>query len=201
MSINGSTSPVPTLRHLNDEQVYALVTFASESSTTQDMTDVVKVILETGLRSGELCDLRFVDAEIISIDAEITGGRFSVKGKAPRFVPFGPATVKVLMERRESHPDSEYVLGESRQGLIKRVSRQLSSLAPRIGVRRLTLQTLRHTFFTRLAAAGAPAFVIKAIGGWKSWGLVAWFFRFSDPVNKREYDAALESPTSGQPRE
>lgn len=193
MNINGFTSPVTTLQHLNAEQVNALVTLSTESSATQDLADVVNVMFETGLRSGELRDLRFIDAEIIGIDAEITGGRFSVKGKVPaRFVPFGPATVKVLMERRERHPNSEYVFGESRHGFINRVSRQLSSLAPRIGVRRLTFQTLRQTFFTRLANAGAPAIVIKEIGGWKSWSSLARVMRVSQPEVQCAYDAAMK---------
>jgi len=194
MSINGSTSPDSTNQPLNDEQANAVVTVSTESPATQDLADVVRIILETGLRSGELCALRFIDAEIISSDGGITGGRFSVKGKASaRFVFFGPATVKVLEKRGESHPDSEYVFGESRQGLIKRVSRQLSSLAPRIGVLRLTIQTLRNTFFTRLVNAGVPAIVIKELGGWKSYGApIKFVMDHSDVEISRAYYSAPE---------
>lgn len=192
MSINRSISPVPTLQPLADEQVKTLFAVSTESLATQDLADVVKIILETGLRAGELRDLRWIDADII-------GGHFSVKGNAPtRYVPFGPGTTKVLTERRECHSDSEYVFGESRQGFIQRVSRQLSGLAPRIGVHRLTLQTLRQTFFTRLVNAGVPAVVIMAIGGWRSYASIMIFMHHSDVEIARAYNSALGKANGGK---
>jgi integrase len=163
MSIDGSTSPIPTL---NDEQANALLSVTSESPATQDLADVVNVIFETGLRAGELRDLRFIDAEIIkgNIDTDIVGGRFSVKGKAStRFVHFGPATLKVLQERQERNPESTFIFGEGKPGTLNRVARQLAGLASSIGVNSLTLRTLRRTFIARMVKAGAPVMVIKDI--------------------------------------
>jgi hypothetical protein len=69
------------------------------------------------------------------------------------------------------------------------VSRQLSSLAPQIGVCRLTLQALRYTFFTRLANAGLPAIVIKEIGGWKSYGAPIKFVMHHSEISRAYYSA------------
>ena len=191
MSINGSTSPTPTL---NDEQANALVSVVTESPATQDLADVVKIILETGLRAGELRELRFADVDHDKRQLATS----STKSCTRRVVPCGPETLLIWKSRRERHPESEYVFGELRKGCIQRASRQLSGLAPQIGVLRLTTHTLRHTFFLRLLCGGAELAVVMAIAGWKSWGASTKFVMHHSGVEiSRAYYSAIEK-TKGE---
>jgi integrase/recombinase XerC len=187
MTTNGSTSPVSTVQPLNDDQTNTLVTVSTESPATQDLADVVQVILNTGLRRSEACDLLWDHVDLNNLKITVPGG----KCPSARFIPIVPEVLTVLLNL-QCDPNSKYVFGERRKGLFRRVEHQLAILAPKIGVLHLGLHTLRHTFAARLANAGAPAFVIMVIGGWKSWGSLVRFFPVSEPVLKSEYDAAVK---------
>ncbi len=160
MITTGSTPPDSTRLPLTDKQVNELITFSNEHSDL-DLGDVVKVILNTGLRVSELCKLRWADVDHLKLQLVV----HDAKSACRRVVPFGPKTLKILEARRERHPASEYVLGKSPRGLVNRISLQLRTQP---GLKRLALNTLRHTCFYRLFNSGASFNSLWVIGGWKS---------------------------------
>jgi integrase len=157
MSTTGSTFPTFDVQTLNDDQIQTLHAWAEGNPSFQDMVHAMKIVLDTGLRLGELRDLRWIDADLIK-------SQFLVKAKTPsRVVFFGPTTTQVLQERYERNPASTFIFGEGKPGTLDRVARQLACLASLIGVDSLTLRTLRHTFIARQVMFGAPVMAIKDI--------------------------------------
>jgi integrase len=157
---SGSTQrPAPEC--LDEEKVTALLAVSSESMETQDLHDVVNILLNTGLRVGELCELRFADVDHNNRQLAITATKSCIR----RVVPVGPETLQILETRHEQQPNSEFVLGKCPRGVVERVERQLRTLK---GMSRVKLHMLRRTFSMRLVNAGAPVAVVMAIGGWKA---------------------------------
>jgi integrase len=188
MGTNGSTPLGFPCQSLNDEQVNALVTFPSESSKTQHLADVVKLILNTGLRCSEARDLLWDHVDLNNLKITVSGSKCSPAGRS---IPIVPEVLTIFLNL-QCDPNSKYVFGERRKGLMYRVNHQLAILGPKIGVHGLGWHTLRHTFFTRLVNAGADAAVIKLIGGWRSWSSLSRFFPVREPVLKNAYKAAMK---------
>ncbi len=175
MSTTGSTSPVS--QPLNEVQVQSLLKFTSETPEAKYVDDVVKLVLNTGLRRLEACNLLWDHVDLDNLRITIPGR----KGSPARFIPIGPEVLTVLLNL-QCDPNSKYVFGERREGLFRRVDHQLSTIAPKIGVRHLGLHTLRHTFFSRLVNYGAPVTIVMAIGGWKAISTTCKFFARIQPV-------------------
>ncbi len=178
MSTTGSTSSVS--QPLNEVKVQSLLKFTSEAPTTKYLHDLVKLVLNTGLRRSEACDLLWDHVDLNNLKITVPGGRCA----SARFIPIVPEVLTVLLNL-QCDPNSKYVFGERRERLFYRVNHQLAILGPKIGVHGLSWHTLRHTFFTRLVSAGADAAVIKQIGGLKSWSSLARFFPVREPVTRR----------------
>jgi integrase len=172
---------------LTEAELQQLLAAAQNASGMQDLSNVITIVSNTGIRIGELVRLPWSSVNLDDILLFVA----DTKSSDTRMVPFEAESRKAFAALHARRPESDLVLGNSPSGVHHRMSRQLRTLSAQIGMRPVAFHLIRHTFFTRLAAAGAPALVIKAIGGWKSWGIVAGFFRVSEPVIKREYDAAL----------
>lgn len=111
---------------------------------------ITVVLLNTGLRVSELCDLKFSD---------IKNGVITVrwgKGAKRREVPMNEqarAALEMWLQVRKS--DSEYIFVTQGRMTRQLVQFHLSELGKRLGFR-LTPHLLRHTFGKRLADKGIP---------------------------------------------
>jgi integrase len=153
---------------LSRNQLHRLLDHLEKDQSMRDLREVVTIISNTGIRTGELCQLRWTDVDV-------PRRRFflvNAKSAYERYVPFGPNTLQILEARRERKPDTEYVLAESPRRLLHRVSHQLPTVCDLIGVSRVTLHVLRRTFFTRLVNSGASLDSCMIIGGWRSLSTV-----------------------------
>ena len=181
---------------LTESELKKILSAAQNNPVMEDLHNLVTIISRTGIRAGEMVRLRWSDVDLdkgqLVVDAKI--------GK--HAIPFDAECRKAFAALHARRPKSGLVLGDSPSGVRYRMSRQLRTLSAQIGMRPITFQLLRHTFFTRLANAGVSASVIMAIGGWKStYVSLVRFIPVSEPVIKREYDAALGSSPNGQPGE
>jgi integrase len=122
----------------------------------------------TGLRQGELLGLRWrdvdLDARKIRVVSPFVRGEFGDPKSAGsgRSVPMAERVAIALGELREGscyahdrdlvfcHPETGKPLDRSK--LVRRFKQALD----RAGVHRITFHELRHTFGTRMAAAGTP---------------------------------------------
>ena len=152
-----------TRSHLSSDQFRRILSIVENQPRLRDLSDIVSVITYTGIRSGELTKLRWVDVDFPK-------NRVTVHSKWThvRYLPFGPKTRQILEARRLRQPTSEFVLGESPTGLLRRISRQLQALGDRAGVGPIPISVFRHSFFKRLFLAGASAESVQFLGGYRT---------------------------------
>lgn len=131
----------------------------------RDLHDVCTILSNTGIRIGELRELGWASVDLQKRQLVVNPKTFYM-----RTVPFERKTLQVLEARRDRQPESEYVLGESPHRVLDRISRQLRTLSVVVGVSRISLNVLRHTFFTRLFNSGASILTLYVIGGYRSYG-------------------------------
>jgi integrase len=129
----------------------------------------------TGLRRGELLALRWqdvdFDAGVIRVRRTYSRGEFGTpkSRRSNRAVPLAERVAASLRARHAAsrftggsdlvfaHPESGQVLDPSK------VRKRFQAAARRAGLRPVRFHDLRHSFATRLAAAGAP---MRAIQEW-----------------------------------
>jgi integrase len=157
--------PMKTIRRtVSHEEIRLLLDFAEQDGGLSNLTDVVKLISNTGIRPGELCRVRWTDVDVnrrrlLVVDAE---------GFCGRSVPLGPKTCQMLEVRREREPEAEYIFRKSRPAFLPRVSQQLRTVSDRIGFSGITLHLLRRSFFERLSLSGASRESFVIFGRWRS---------------------------------
>jgi integrase len=128
----------------------------------------------TGLRQGELIGLRWLDvdwpASRIRVAESFTRGAFdSPKSHRGRSVPMADRLAAELerhFQRSRWRSENDLVFAHPVTGHVLDASKlrnRFGSALARAGVCEITFHELRHTFGTRMAAAGAP---LRAIQEW-----------------------------------
>jgi site-specific recombinase XerD len=155
---------------LSDDQLAALVK-ACQGTTFNDRRDeaVVRVMLETGCRIGEVAQLH-VD------DVDLTRGEIRLHGKGDRYrvVAVGPATTRALdrylRERRRHRYSASDALWLTQRGAISRdgVDHLLRIRAALAGLQGFHGHLLRHALAHRWLAAGGSELGLQKVAGWSS---------------------------------
>ena len=178
---------VPRIKLLRGEKERSFVLSFTDEQTylemaPQPLRDAAILMLDTGLRVGEVVRLQWNDIHIQPVGAAAFGYLAVKDGKsknAKRTVPLTARVRTMLEERREREPFSLWVFaGDSADAPILVTS--LDHLHAKVtrpvvkGKRvyrfskEFVLHSLRHTMLTRLGGAGADAFTIMKIAGHSS---------------------------------
>jgi integrase len=127
----------------------------------------------TGLRQGELIGLRWRDVDLkarrVRVVAPYVRGEFANPKSqgSGRSLPLATRAVEALSELRERSAyadDSELVFAHPESGRPldrSKLVRRFRQATERAEVRQVTFHELRHTFGTRMAAAGVPLRTIQ----------------------------------------
>jgi integrase/recombinase XerD len=155
---------------------------------------VVTMILDTGLRVSELCDLSVSDIDLADHSAMVIDG----KGGKDRLVLFTQATVARILAwlplREEREPQGDYLL-VSKAGTAlqsRTVQRMMDRLADDAGIPRgrLTPHVLRHNFATGLLERGADLVSIQRLLGHASIATTRVYLEISDQTLREIYKRA-----------
>ena len=145
---------------------------AANTSENAIATVVVTVLLDTGMRVSELCNLNLSDIEIEGLHAKVLGG----KGDKDRIVLFTERTkncidaylpIRTSRMRDETEP---FLLNQAGRRLQPRgVQRLMDQLAVEANLPKgkLTPHVLRHNFATGLLERGADLVTIQRLLGHK----------------------------------
>lgn len=130
-----------------------------------------RLMLESGLRAGEVMDIAVQDVDLIAGTVIIRRG----KGGKGRIVPFGPHTAKALdryLRDRRKHrlaATPALWLGDRGRGLAYHgMYWALNARADAAGVSGFHPHRLRHTAAHRWLAAGGSDSGLMAVAGWSS---------------------------------
>jgi Phage integrase family len=138
---------IPTLP--SEEEIKQLRASLRKDARLKDIHDVVVIILGTGIRPVEFRDLRWTDFNMAHHFIRIVSG----KNRSTRCVPYGPRVARALIRQKYQHRDSEFILGESRNAVLKRAARAVRAHTPAT-CRTITLYVLRQVFARRWVRDG-----------------------------------------------
>ncbi|MDO9334315.1 MAG: tyrosine-type recombinase/integrase [Dehalococcoidales bacterium] len=154
---------------LSDEEIFSIFhTFSPSSSSEMRNQTIFMLLIDTGMRIGELINLKMNDMNL-------PGGLMKVmgKGKKERVVPMGSNAQKALQRYLFRHrPSPAHQAIENvflsihgmplTENSIKLV---FTRLASKSGVERLHAHLCRHTFATRYLINGGDVFTLQQILG------------------------------------
>jgi integrase len=177
---------VPKIRRLKGEKQRSFVLSYDQEReylrlAPQPLYDAAILLLDTGLRVGELVNLQWADIHLEPVGSakfgylQVRGGK---SANAKRTVPLTARARKTLIERRDREPASVWVFpgldgNPRRVNTLDQQHRKITR--PKVnGVKvalfsdEFVIHSLRHTMLTRLGESGADAFTIMQIAGHSS---------------------------------
>lgn len=168
--------PAKVVQALSDDQLRALIT-ACQGKALRDRRDeaLVRLMAETGLRSGEVVTLTVADVDLQRGLVTVRRG----KGGKGRVAPFGPRTAASLdryLRARRAHPlaDTNALwlgVGGKSFGYFG-LNDTLRDRAKTAGIDGFHLHLLRHTAATRWLRAGGSEGGLMAVAGWSTRDMI-----------------------------
>ncbi|HEY2089717.1 MAG TPA: tyrosine-type recombinase/integrase [Mycobacterium sp.] len=157
---------------LTDDELKRLIR-ACQGKSLVDRRDeaIVRLMLEAGLRAGEVVGLQVSDVDISRGLVTIT----RVKGGKGRVAPFGPQTAQALdryLRVRRSHRLADagalWVGGGGKRFRYFGLNAALKIRAEAAGIEGFHLHVMRHTAATRWLRAGGSEQGLMSVAGWQT---------------------------------
>lgn len=161
---------------LTDDQLKRLVK-ACQGKSLQDRRDeaIVRLMLETGMRAGEVIAVQVSDVNLH--DGLVTVRRG--KGGKGRMAPFGAQTATAIdryIRARRTHRLAEtgalWVGGGGKSFGYYGLDKALKDRAAAAGIEGFHLHVLRHTAATRWLRAGGSEGGLMAVAGWSTRDMI-----------------------------
>jgi integrase len=160
----------------------------------------------TGMRQGELLALRWMDvdwlAHRVRVRRNYVRGRFGTpkSKRSSRSIPLADRVAReleLLFQASSYQADEDLVFGHPHSGrpldrslLLKRFKAALA----RAGVREIRFHDLRHTFGTRMAAAGVPMRTLQEWMGHRDFKTTLIYADYAPSANEAEVVNAAFTP-------
>lgn len=160
----------------------------------------------TGMRQGELLALRWMDvdwlAQRVRVRRNYVRGRFGApkSKRSSRSIPLADRVAReleLLFQASSYQADEDLVFGHPHTGkpldrslLLKRFKGALA----RAGVREIRFHDLRHTFGTRMAAAGVPMRTLQEWMGHRDFKTTLIYADYAPSANEAEIVNAAFAP-------
>ena len=156
---------------------------------------IITILLDTGMRVSELCNLDEYDIDIEDYSARVVGG----KGNKDRMVLFTDKTIKAIdlwnpsREERNKHEESALLLNNRGGRLTPRsIQKLMNELGKQAGLPRgrLTPHVLRHNFATGLLERGADLVSIQRLLGHANISTTRVYLEIGDQTLREVYKRA-----------
>ena len=146
---------------------------------------IVEVLLSSGVRVSELCDLKLADIDLNTLTVYVLHG----KGDKERTTYITPVAMKHLKKYINGRNGDEYIFINKNRGQLKPggVRFILNKLAERAGVKNTHPHRFRRTFATGLAARGMPIQEIQKLMGHSKLDTTMEYVFTSDEQVKASY--------------
>lgn len=176
LGIKGPPQRHPLVTPLTDDELRALITTCTAPTHRPDEPlhhcrdeAIIRLMLETGIRAGELIALGTDDVDLVAGLVTIRRG----KGGRGRVIPIGLAVTRALyayLDLRQHHRNADATqlwLGERGTSFgYDGLGRALRRRAQRAGIKGFHPHKLRHTAAHRWLAHGGSESGLMAIAGW-----------------------------------
>jgi integrase len=163
------------IRYLNGDELELLLQATTDDELGRLERTLYLTAAMTGLRRGELLALRWQDVDwesgVVRVRRTFSRGQFGTpkSRRSSRAVPLAARVIAALKEHKQRsrfQEDIDLVFAHPQIGQVldpSKVRKRFQATARRAGLRPVRFHDLRHTFGTRMAAAGAP---LRAIQEW-----------------------------------
>lgn len=161
--------PVLTLDDLNR----LLATCKGNTFENCRDTAILRVLIDTGMRAGEIAGLRLVDVDQTQQTATVTG-----KGGRVRTCPYGAKTAEALaryLRRRRAHSFASlewFWLGKKGRFADNGMRQMLDRRTDDAGLPHIHLHQFRHSFAHLWLANGGQEQDLMRLAGWRSREMV-----------------------------
>lgn len=161
---------------LTDDQVRRLIK-ACQGKSLRDRRDeaIIRLMVETGMRAGELIGMQTADVDLPRGLATVRRG----KGGKGRVAPFGPQTATAIdryVRARRTHRLADsgplWVGGGGKTYSYAGLHRSLKERADAVGIKNFHPHLLRHTAATRWLRAGGSESGLMAVAGWSTRDMI-----------------------------
>jgi integrase len=157
---------------------------------------MIYIALKTGVRFGELCELRWKDVDLKSGLMVVRRGYYrgnvtTPKGGRKRDIPLSPQTITVL--KRHQHFKGELIFSKPDGGrhIHRRSDVALKRCCRYAGLRPIGWHVLRHTFASHLVMRGAALKAVQELLGHSTMDMTMRYAHLSPDV-KSETVALLD---------
>ncbi|NBF08579.1 site-specific integrase [Pseudomonas sp. Fl4BN1] len=130
---------------------------------TDHLKPMVLVSLNTGMRRGELFDLKWSAVNFQT--KTITAAGATTKTSDTRHIPMNKETVRVLEEWKKLAGKSRYVFPSQEGGRLEDVKSAWLKLLERANIEGFRWHDMRHDFASRLVMAGVPLNTVRDLLG------------------------------------
>jgi integrase len=192
-------------RYLSGDELKRL-TAALAKHPDKRSANVVRMLLLTGARRGEVLAARWADVDLGT--GVWTKPGSSTKQGTDHVVPLSAPARQLLSEIREQQTAKHQALGEyvfpgnGSAGHVVEVKRAWRQLCKAAGISGLRIHDLRHSFASELASSGASLPLIGALLGHSNPTTTARYAHlFDDPLRQatERVGAILEAAANGKP--
>lgn len=127
---------------------------------------ILLLMLDTGLRASELCDLKIEDVDNRNNRIFVRQG----KGMKERMLPFSPRTGQMiwryLATRQDTQPSDPLFVGRLNRPITRtKLAEMFSGIGRRAGVANVHPHRFRHTFAIQYLRNGGNAYTLQAMLG------------------------------------
>ena len=176
--VHSPTLPASTPRILTKIEYRALRDAARDDLR---LAAVVELLLQTGLRIGELGHLKL---EHINKDKTAVTIR-PYESHSGRTVPLNSAARQALdrylKDRPRSHDNALFITKTGHPFLIRNIRSSLNRLFKKAGIAKATVNDLRHTFIAQQLTAGTPLHYVTQIVGHKRLSTTEQYLKYVKP--------------------
>jgi len=164
---------------LSDQEIRSILNILNPANACNARNQTIfMLLLDTGLRTGELVNLKIGDAHVNEGFLKVLG-----KGKKERIVPIGSNAQKTLQRYlfryrpKPAYPEINNVFLSIKGKPMSENGTKLmfARLAKRSGVHRLHAHLCRHTFATRFLINGGDVFTLRHILGHSTLEMVRYY--------------------------
>lgn len=141
---------------------------------------IILLMLDTGIRASELCDLRIEDLDTRNHRIFIKKG----KGMKERTLPFSPRTGQMIWRytasRRDTRPEDPLFASKLNRPMTRnKLAETFAAIGKRAGVPNFHPHRLRHTFAIQLLRNGGNVFSLQQMLGHSTLEMVRHYVRLA----------------------
>lgn len=188
-------APIPerkSIAPLTKTEILALLEIARQSSHPKRNQLLILMLIDTGMRASELCNIRLGDINWVTRHVIVIG-----KGKKERLIPFSAETAEFLRDylstRTKSVPSQPLFTTNNGTPLDRCGLRNiLSELGRQAGISKVHPHRFRHTFAIEFLRNGGNIYSLQKILGHSTLDMVKRYLAISQ--NDMDHDHAIASP-------